>query len=185
MVYEKHDVDKVDPESETGEHKGSKIRNNEGKILALTNKIGKEKRFVERLKEEQNTDVKWKTIIQKMDGLQMTDYRGKEYCKHAGLLFLKKQEARNKWVLCIPEIEVHNVLKEYHDEHLHPGINRMYNMLKNLMVWTGMYRDVKKYVRSCHACQVNKCKQYTFSGPWQSIIPGEVGDVVAVDLRDR
>lgn len=118
-----------------------------GKVMFLTTKGENGRRLIERLEEGQRADVKWRKIIQKMGGQMVVRQRAKKYCLHAGLLFLEKKEARNKWVLCIPEKEVKNVLKECHDEKLHPGINKMQKMLSNLIVWTGMTRDIRKYVR--------------------------------------
>lgn len=62
------------------------------------------------------------------------------------------------------------------------SINRMQAMLGNLMVWKGMMRDIREYVRSCHLCQVSKSKACMFSAPWQDVLPASRGELIAVDV---
>lgn len=95
---------------------------------------------------------------------------------------MKKSNCRNKWVLCVPKEEREKMLIEFHDRWLHPGINKMRKMMSNLLTWVGMSSTIKEYVNSCHKCQVNKFKSYRFSGPLQSIIPRDVGELVAIDI---
>lgn len=132
--------------------------------------------------QKQRSDNHWGKIIREMEK-QGNDRMGtKRYCLYGGLLFMEKRQSRNKCVLCIPEDDVEFILHKFHDDNLHPGSNRLQRMLSNMISWRGMTREIKQYVRSCHKCQLNKSKPCAFSGPWQSIIPRGVGDLIAVDI---
>lgn len=181
-VKEKKERIKAQKEGTCRNANEEKEVNRKGKMMALTERGVKGRQIVRRLAEEQRADKKWGRIMQEMERRTSIMQGKQRYCLHAGLLFLEKREARNKWVLCVPEAEVENILKEFHDGKLHPGIDKMQKMFGNLVLWAGMTKDIRKYVRSCHVCQINKSKSVVFAGPWQAIIPKEVGDLVAVDL---
>ena len=50
------------------------------------------------------------------------------------------------------------ILKQFHDSKLggHLGINKTVKRIKSQFIWKGMKSDVKKYIRNCTSCQVNK-----------------------------
>lgn len=83
-------------------------------------------------------DEKWGKIIQVIE--QQPVLEESNYCIHEGILFKKKKQARNKWLICIPSKDREKVLHKYHEGELHPGINRMQKMVGNLMFWTGMMK---------------------------------------------
>lgn len=95
---------------------------------------------------------------------------------------MKKEQARNKWLICVPSRDIMKLLHKYHEGDLHPGINRMQKMLGNLMILRGMMNNIRKYVQSCHVCQVSKPKSCIFSAPWQAVLPEDRGKLVAVDM---
>lgn len=119
----------------------------------------------------QMLDDRWKRIIEEMSEEGFNKVGKKQYRLCQGRLFMEKPDARNGWVLCIPKQEIQAVLKQYHEGNLHPGISRMQRMMKNLVTWKGMMEDVKKYVKCCHVCQINKPKTHRFVGVLQHIIP--------------
>lgn len=54
------------------------------------------------------------------------------------------------------------LLEKYHSDPLvggHAGRNRMYANIRKNYTWKNMTADVAKYVKNCHACQVNKAKE--------------------------
>lgn len=143
MVYEQcNGVENTETKREREEGGETKRSDYKGDALGIVAGIKNKRRLAEKIKDEQKADDKWKIIISKMGSQTGKVYKGKEYCKHGGVLFLKKPETRNNWVLCIPGQEIKRVLEEYHDNRLHPGINKMYMMLKNLVTWTGMSRAI-------------------------------------------
>ena len=55
----------------------------------------------------------------------------------------------------IPQSVRNEVIEIAHDGNSgHPGINNTYRKLLSNFYWPGMKRDVNKYVKSCHVCQV-------------------------------
>lgn len=64
-------------------------------------------------------------------------------------------------VFQVPETLRTVILELYHDSpHSggHDGFNRTYSKLTSRFSWPGMKKDVEKYVRSCHTCQIQKAK---------------------------
>lgn len=54
--------------------------------------------------------------------------------------------------------EIQSILKEYHDSKLagHLGFNRTYSKIKERYYWSTMKQDIRKYVKICCSCQLNK-----------------------------
>nr|XP_034194813.1 uncharacterized protein LOC117611033 [Osmia lignaria] len=54
--------------------------------------------------------------------------------------------------------EIQNILKENHDSKLsgHYGFNKTYAKVKEQYFWPSMKPDIRKYIQSCHSCQMNK-----------------------------
>ena len=48
------------------------------------------------------------------------------------------------------------ILKEFHDDYSHPGINKSVSLITRHYWWPQMIREIKAYVRSCRACQSAK-----------------------------
>ncbi|POM79175.1 Pol protein [Phytophthora palmivora] len=48
------------------------------------------------------------------------------------------------------------IIAAYHEWLIHPGVAAMLKTMQNTLTWTGMARDVVKYVRSCLICTKNK-----------------------------
>ena len=58
--------------------------------------------------------------------------------------------------LCVPEIKAiqDEILREAHESaySIHPGSTKMYLDLKEKYWWSGLKRDVAKYVALCDTC---------------------------------
>ncbi|CAK9814888.1 Retrovirus-related Pol polyprotein from transposon 412 [Anthophora quadrimaculata] len=54
--------------------------------------------------------------------------------------------------------EINKILQENHDDKLagHYGFNKTYNKIKEHYYWPTIKMDIRKYIRSCHSCQINK-----------------------------
>ena len=61
-------------------------------------------------------------------------------------------------LLVIPESYVPTILYQYFDSLLagHQGVNRMYLTLKDKFYANNFFNSIRKYVQSCHTCQVIK-----------------------------
>lgn len=56
----------------------------------------------------------------------------------------------------VPESLRKSLLEWFHFMLCHPGYQRMKATIKRLYVWRGLQEDVKRYVRTCHTCQMSK-----------------------------
>lgn len=68
---------------------------------------------------------------------------------------------RYEWKLCLPEDVREEVLKQEHDQSLHPGFEKTIHKLKIRYYWPKMAMQTKKHVQSCSVCK--QCKPSTLS----------------------
>ncbi|KAK7504664.1 hypothetical protein BaRGS_00004150, partial [Batillaria attramentaria] len=55
--------------------------------------------------------------------------------------------------LVIPEHLILFVVRQYHDENGHMGIDKTYDTIQQKYFWTDMYRGLYEYVSGCVVCQ--------------------------------
>ena len=69
-------------------------------------------------------------------------------------------------------------MKWYHTNLVHPGVERLYNTLRQHFTWPGMLKDIRAYIKRCGPCQKGKrgMRGYgkvpikdTESEPWRDI----------------
>lgn len=61
----------------------------------------------------------------------------------------------------VPTTLVHKILEWYHDSPGsggHDGFWRTYHKIKRRFAWKNMKEDIRRYVESCHICQLHKAK---------------------------
>ncbi len=56
----------------------------------------------------------------------------------------------------IPTLLWHRAVGWYHHYLQHPGHSRLEEMMRSMMYWKGMHTTIRKYIKSCRSCQVNK-----------------------------
>ncbi|UYV62930.1 hypothetical protein LAZ67_2002542, partial [Cordylochernes scorpioides] len=66
----------------------------------------------------------------------------------------------------VPESFQEEILKEYHDNHSHPSINKTVKLITPFYWWPNAIRCIKDYVRSCKICQITKCSHKPFIGEY-------------------
>ncbi|UYV70964.1 K02A2.6-like, partial [Cordylochernes scorpioides] len=66
----------------------------------------------------------------------------------------------------VPESFQEEILKEYHDNHSHPSINKTVRLITPFYWWSNAIRCIKDYVRSCKICQITKCSHKPFIGEY-------------------
>lgn len=59
--------------------------------------------------------------------------------------------------------EIQTILREYHITPLggHQGVNRTYKRIRERYKWQKMFKDVKRFIKTCRSCQLNKCSKTT------------------------
>ncbi|UYV78936.1 K02A2.6-like, partial [Cordylochernes scorpioides] len=66
----------------------------------------------------------------------------------------------------VPESFQEEILKEYHDNHSHPSINKTVKLITPFYWWPNAIKCIKDYVRSCKICQITKCSHKPFIGEY-------------------
>jgi len=65
------------------------------------------------------------------------------------------------WKLCVPKSLRLQIMESIHADETggHLGATRMYYLLSSRFYWSGMYRDVRRYVRGCKVCNLFRPKK--------------------------
>jgi hypothetical protein len=58
--------------------------------------------------------------------------------------------------LMIPTSLRHRAVSWYHHYLQHPGHSRLKDAMRSMMYWKGMCTTIRRYIKSCRSCQVNK-----------------------------
>ena len=88
-----------------------------------------------------------------------------DYITIRGVLFKIRYDPLDKGVpsltLCIPERYIATILHQYHDNVLagHPGTSNLWETVRQLYFFPGMYNICRQYVISCFECQSRRHKE--------------------------
>lgn len=77
-----------------------------------------------------------------------------------------------------------NLIKQFHDDPMlggHCGQKRLLKKLRSFYLWKNMSRDIAKYVRQCHKCQVNKAAVKHIEPLTLTPTPQKAFDIVCID----
>ena len=58
--------------------------------------------------------------------------------------------------LVIPECLTSDIIRTYHDDIGHPGLEKTVSEISSRYVWRTIKQDVKQFVQTCHECQISK-----------------------------
>ena len=58
--------------------------------------------------------------------------------------------------ILVPQSKQQVVLEWYHNILIHPGEKRMIETIKLVFTWSGLNKQVKQLVKTCHECQMYK-----------------------------
>jgi hypothetical protein len=58
--------------------------------------------------------------------------------------------------LMIPASLRHRAVSWYHHYLQHPGHSRLEETMRSVMYWKGMCSTIRRYIKTCQSCQVNK-----------------------------
>lgn len=78
-----------------------------------------------------------------------------ECLKHVSIVLFKERQ------VITDDNEKSNIIKDFHNQPLlggHVGQKRLLKKLRSTYRWKNMSRDVAKFVKTCHQCQLNKIK---------------------------
>jgi hypothetical protein len=105
----------------------------------------------------------------------------KDMCFH----FIEDTKMRcNKGKLMIPASLQHRAVAWYHHYLQHPGHLRLKETMRSVMYWKGMHSTIRRYVKSCRSCQINKRQSLKYghvpqklviTTPWKALCVNLVG----------
>lgn len=96
-------------------------------------------------------------------------------------LYFKPDKAKAE-VIYLPEVIREELIERVHLEMGHQGVYKVIKYIRDRFYWSGLTKQVKQKIRKCHKCQISKSATVNFVGPCQSIVTGEIGELVMVDL---
>jgi len=92
----------------------------------------------------------------------------------------------------IPKPLRKRILEWYHDALQHPGIARTERTIRQNFVWPGLSKDVERYVKSCHKCQLCKNPRTKYGHltprtfeekPWDTLCVDCIGPYQVTDKK--
>ena len=95
-------------------------------------------------------------------------------------LFLKKEDGTERYI--VPYDDRMNVVRKYHEDHCHVGIQKTLNLLKMRFYWPRMEETVNVTVKSCKLCSFNKQSAPRDKAPLISTVTGEPFERIAIDI---
>ncbi|EFA04804.1 Retrovirus-related Pol polyprotein from transposon 412-like Protein [Tribolium castaneum] len=65
--------------------------------------------------------------------------------------------------------EINAILKENHSSSIsgHSGFHRTYRRIKENYHWQNMKKDIKKFIKNCQSCQINKTNRHPTKAPME------------------
>lgn len=113
-------------------------------------------------------------LVQEKDSLLSQHHRISN-----GILFRKE---RDNWKVLLPQEVAIYIIEHYHTQYGHFGINKTYNLCKELFGWRNMRRTIINYVVKCDICQKAKYTNQKNEGAMRNIISEKPGQLICVDF---
>ena len=82
----------------------------------------------------------------------------------------------------IPKSLQHRAVSWYHHYLQHPGNTRLEETLRAAMYWTNMRNTVRKYVKNCKSCQINKRRSQKYGHLPTKLVIMKPWEALCVDL---
>ena len=71
--------------------------------------------------------------------------------------------------IVVPQSLVGDLLKEFHDDQNHPGIEKTTHAIAQRFWWPTRREDIARHINSCHVCQVTKAPHESMARPLHPI----------------
>jgi hypothetical protein len=84
--------------------------------------------------------------------------------------------------LVIPASLQHTAVAWYHHYLQHPGHSRLEETMRSMMHWKGMRTTIRRYIKSCQSCQVNKRHSLKYGHVPPKLVITTPWRVLCVDL---
>ncbi|XP_068240074.1 uncharacterized protein [Palaemon carinicauda] len=136
----------------------------------------------------QNEDIEIKNIKIKLKEGKGVDYEVGNEVLYKVILPIRKGEGNllKHRVIVVPSKFRNGILRKAHDDLFagHLGITKTFDRVRKNFYWKGLKRDVKKYCKTCHQCQISGKPNMVIPKAPLSPIPslGEPFEHVVIDV---
>ena len=100
--------------------------------------------------------------------------------KHKSRLVLNEQD-----ILIYQKMNEEKVIFRAHDQEAHQGVNKVTARIQQKFIWPGRHSAKKKWIKSCHVCQIKKGKakirRFPYKIGFQNRESGYTGILVMID----
>ena len=112
---------------------------------------------------EQRLDVELRKLRKTLENPMTAESVKRKYAVvDDTLYYLGREEDESPHMrLMVPQGYKADVLKQYHDECSHWGIEKTFSLIKHHYHWVGLYKDVLDYVSNCMTCKVRTMRKNT------------------------
>ncbi|XP_068203542.1 uncharacterized protein [Palaemon carinicauda] len=136
----------------------------------------------------QNEDIEIKNIKIKLKEGKGVDYEVDNEVLYKVIVHIRKREGNllKHRVIVVPSKFRNGILRKAHDDLFagHLGITKTFDRVRKNFYWKGLKRDVKKYCKTCHQCQISGKPNMVIPKASLSPIPslGEPFEHVVIDV---
>ncbi|VDH90674.1 Hypothetical predicted protein [Mytilus galloprovincialis] len=82
----------------------------------------------------------------------------------------------------VPEALQKQVLEMLHEQAGHQGIERTTSLIRSRCYWTGMFKDIDNYCKTCERCNVAKMPCPRISVPMSHLLASKPNEILAIDF---
>jgi hypothetical protein len=84
----------------------------------------------------------------------------------------------------IPTSLIYRAVSWYHHYLQHPGHSHLEKMMRSVMYWKGMHTTIRRYIKTCQSCQINKKHSQKYGhlppklvirNPWKALCVDLIG----------
>ena len=95
--------------------------------------------------------------------------------------FYKLQGRDNKLRIYLPSVVRNELLRYYHENGMHPGINKTITMIKRYFDWPGCREDVEDHLSTCDTCITSKRRKDVPYGEMFHVTATRKNQLLAID----
>lgn len=136
--------------------------------------------IINKIKIHQKTNSK---LIKLKHRLENNDHKILPYyCLHENVLFIKGKNEHDPWKVFVPKTVEKELIIDYHVRYGHMGPRKVSKALAEHMYIKDLNRSVRKYIKTCHVCQLVKCNNERKEGTMIPITSTQKLERVFLDI---
>lgn len=104
------------------------------------------------------------------------------YKLEGGILLTRSFHHPDHWRVCLPPVLVTNIIRAYHDDFGHFGLDKTLSIISKAFYWKGMRQDIKAHINDCVTCQRTKADKHPLPLMLRSVPSDRPRSLVSADL---